>query len=53
MDRRLRAWNKIVREWKLENLDLLCSECSLEDLGGKIDAILQGKIRGRVVVNPN
>jgi putative YhdH/YhfP family quinone oxidoreductase len=53
MDRRLQAWNKIVREWKLENLDLLCSECSLEDLGSKIDAILQGKIRGRVVVNPN
>ncbi len=53
MDRRLQAWNKIVREWKLENLDFLCSECSLEDLGSKIDAILQGKIRGRVVVNPN
>ncbi len=51
MDRRLQAWNRIAREWKLENLDLLYSECPLEEMGNKIDAILQGKIRGRVVVN--
>lgn len=53
MDRRLQAWNKIARQWKLQNLDLLYSECSLEDLDSKIDVILQGKIRGRVIVNPN
>lgn len=53
MERRLQAWNKIAGQWKLENLNLLCSECSLEELDGKIDAILQGKIRGRVIVNPN
>jgi putative YhdH/YhfP family quinone oxidoreductase len=50
MERRLQAWNKIAGEWKLENLALLYSECSLEDLDGKIGEILQGKIRGRVVV---
>jgi putative YhdH/YhfP family quinone oxidoreductase len=51
MERRLQAWNKIAGEWKLDNLDVLYSECSLEDLDAKIGDILQGKIRGRVVVN--
>lgn len=53
MERRLKAWNKIAGEWKLENLDFLYSECSLENLGDKIEAILKGKITGRIVVNPN
>ena len=53
MERRLKAWNRIAGEWKLENLDLLHSECSLENLGDKIDAILKGKITGRIVVNPD
>lgn len=53
MERRLKAWNKIAGEWKLENLDLLYSECSLENLGDKIEAILKGRITGRIVVNPN
>jgi putative YhdH/YhfP family quinone oxidoreductase len=51
MERRLEAWNKIAGEWKLDNLDLLYSECTLEDLDAKIGQILEGKIRGRVVVN--
>jgi putative YhdH/YhfP family quinone oxidoreductase len=50
IERRLVVWNKIAGEWKIENLDLLYSECCLEDLDGKIGEILQGKIRGRVVV---
>jgi len=29
----------------------MAAECSLEELNGKIDAILQGRIAGRVVVN--
>lgn len=53
MERRLKAWSKIAGEWKLERLDFLYSECSLENLGDKIDAILKGKITGRIVVNPN
>jgi putative YhdH/YhfP family quinone oxidoreductase len=44
-------WNKIAGEWKLDHLDNLVSECSLEELNNKIDLILAGKIRGRVVVN--
>lgn len=51
MERRLKAWNKIAGDWKLDNLDWLYSECALEELDAKIGEILQGKIRGRVVVS--
>ncbi len=51
METRLVIWNKISQEWKLENLATLFTECSLEELDGKIDTILQGKLKGRMVVN--
>jgi putative YhdH/YhfP family quinone oxidoreductase len=47
---RIRAWQKLAQEWKLD-LDPIVSECSLEQLDPKIDQILKGGIRGRVVVN--
>ncbi|MGH7772297.1 MAG: YhdH/YhfP family quinone oxidoreductase [Candidatus Binatia bacterium] len=50
---RLLIWKKISQEWKLNNLDALLSECSLEELGPKINLILEGKLKGRVVVNLN
>ena len=43
-------WNKLAGEWKPNTLNLIASECSLEELSGKIDLILQGNISGRVVV---
>jgi acrylyl-CoA reductase (NADPH) len=51
MDIRSLIWKKIATEWKLDHLDRIVSECSLEELSGKIDLILAGKITGRVVVN--
>ncbi len=53
MDLRLLVWKKISQEWKLNNLDALLSECSLEELDPKINLILEGKLKGRLVVNPN
>lgn len=51
MDYRLRVWDKIAGAWKLDNVEGLAEECSLDELSDKIDLILQGKIYGRVVVN--
>ncbi len=48
---RLHIWKKISEEWKLDNLNALFHECPLEELGGKIDLILKGEIKGRVVVD--
>jgi putative YhdH/YhfP family quinone oxidoreductase len=48
---RLLAWQKLAREWKLDLSGDLVSECPVEELNPKIDQILKGGIRGRVVVN--
>jgi acrylyl-CoA reductase (NADPH) len=44
-------WQKIATNWKIPTLDLICIECSLEEMDEKIDLMLAGKITGRVVVN--
>jgi len=49
-DTRLQVWEKLAGEWKPEQLHDMVTEVSLEDLEEKIQAILQGGIRGRVLV---
>jgi len=44
-------WKKISTDWNIPTLDLICDDCSLEELDEKIDLILAGKITGRIVVN--
>ena len=51
MGTRLRVWQRLATEWKLDLSDDLVTECSLAELNPKIDEILRGGIRGRVVVN--
>lgn len=48
---RQKIWQKISTEWKIENLDRLTTEISLEDLDQNIGRILKGKQKGRTVVN--
>ncbi len=50
VDTRLRVWQKLAGEWKPEYLSEVVTEVHLEGLEEKIQAILQGRIRGRVVV---
>lgn len=51
MPARLQVWRKIADKWKLRGLDRLISEISLDELDYNIDQILQGKLKGRTVVN--
>ena len=51
MTDRTRIWNKIANEWRIESLEDIYTECSLEELDNKIDLILNGKLSGRTVVN--
>lgn len=51
MDLRQNIWNKIATDWKLPTLDGVTIDCSLQELSGQIDHILNGQIRGRVVIN--
>jgi putative YhdH/YhfP family quinone oxidoreductase len=50
MRARQMAWNKLAGEWRVD-LAPIISEVSLEELNPKIDQILKGGIRGRVVVD--
>jgi NADPH:quinone reductase-like Zn-dependent oxidoreductase len=50
MNTRLRTWQKLANEWKLDQSGFV-SECTLEELSPKVDLILKGGIRGRVVVD--
>lgn len=50
MNTRLRTWQKLATDWRLE-LSGFVSECTLKELSPKIDLILKGGIRGRVVVD--
>jgi putative YhdH/YhfP family quinone oxidoreductase len=49
-DIRLRVWERLAGEWKPEHLAEVVTEVPLEGLEEKIQGILQGGIRGRVVV---
>ncbi|MGH7796764.1 MAG: YhdH/YhfP family quinone oxidoreductase [Candidatus Binatia bacterium] len=50
MRARQMAWNKLAGEWKVD-LSSVVTEVSLAELNPKIDEILKGGIRGRVLVN--
>ena len=50
MRARQMAWNKLAGEWSID-VGSLVTEVSLEELNPKIDEILKGGIRGRVLVN--
>ena len=44
-------WDKLSLQWKLENLESLATELTLEQLPQAIEQILAGKMVGRVLVN--
>jgi putative YhdH/YhfP family quinone oxidoreductase len=50
MRARQMAWSKLGGEWSID-LSPLVTEVSLHELNPKIDEILNGRIRGRVLVN--
>lgn len=51
MEPRQRVWERLAGEWKPEVLKGMTTEVTLEELGGRINEILAGRVRGRVVVN--
>ena len=51
MSIRKKVWSKLATSWKPKKLEYLAVDCSLNDLNSKIDKILTGDLRGRVVVD--
>ena len=50
MRARQMAWNKLAGEWSID-VERIVTEVSLAELNPKIDEILKGAIRGRVLIN--
>jgi putative YhdH/YhfP family quinone oxidoreductase len=51
MNLRIDLWDKLSGVWKPDNLYTNVEEVSLSELNNKIDQILNGKLRGRTIVN--
>ncbi|MCC0734371.1 YhdH/YhfP family quinone oxidoreductase [Clostridioides sp. ZZV14-6009] len=51
MNLRLKIWDLLSNEWKLEDLDDMVSVVSLNELSKSIDSIIEGKHVGRTVVD--
>jgi putative YhdH/YhfP family quinone oxidoreductase len=51
MSVRIPIWQKIATIWRLPNLEHLAAEISLKELDRHIEFILQGKQKGRIVLN--
>jgi acrylyl-CoA reductase (NADPH) len=50
---RLEAWRRLVQDLDIGKLDLLTEEIALTQAPERAAALLQGQIRGRLVVNTN
>jgi acrylyl-CoA reductase (NADPH) len=50
---RLEAWNRLVTDLPLDRLERLISEHGLQAMPDLGKRILEGGVKGRVVVNPN
>ena len=51
MPPRVKLWDKLAGDWKLNQLEALTTEVGLSQLDEKIDAILKGQLSGRTLVN--
>ena len=45
------VWNKLAKDWKPDNLMDVYKEISLDELSDHIDLMLDGKLKGRTIVD--
>ena len=51
MKERILIWNNLADKWRIQNMDSMVTICRLHELDPYIDAILQGGLKGRVVID--
>ena len=51
LEPRLQVWERLAGAWRPEHLAAIAHEVTLEELEGQILTILQGNMRGRVVIS--
>ncbi len=53
MHLRQKVWARLAGDWKIASLEEIHQEIALAELAGRIDAILQGRLKGRTLVDLN
>ena len=51
METRIKIWKHLASDWKIEDLSENKNEVSLDNLGEKIDQMLEGEHVGRTIIN--
>jgi len=51
MNDRLKVWELLANDWKPEQLNQSCEEITIDELKIKINLMLQGKLKGRTILN--
>jgi len=51
MTHRKAVWNKLADDWKPDQLMEIYTEISLDELNDKIDLMLEGKLKGRTILD--
>ncbi len=51
--RRRQAWGRLVADLPMDKLDAMTSQAGLAELPRLADEILQGRVRGRIVIDVN
>lgn len=46
-----RVWDKLGNQWRLENLERLCTEIGMDELESSLETIFKGGATGRFVLN--
>jgi NADPH:quinone reductase-like Zn-dependent oxidoreductase len=50
---RLEMWQKLAGPWRIDQIESMADEITLDDLPDRINKILHGQIVGRTLVVPN
>ncbi len=51
MEQRVKVWQRLASDWKLDNLEAMVDEVTLTGLEDKIQAMLKGGLKRRALVN--
>jgi NADPH:quinone reductase-like Zn-dependent oxidoreductase len=49
---RLEMWRKLAGEWRVDQLDKIADEVTLDELSERVQTILAGRVVGRTLVAP-
>ena len=51
LDTKLDIWRRLSGDWKIENLEWLYTEISLDEMDEHLPALLNGDTKGRIIIN--